>query len=841
MQYLGFTKPETMIDFLLRANVEIHALRQKEFYHNETYSKCWIRLDDFHLPNDKESIAVFTDQHPDGVFEVTDNDVSAIQKMKKDRIRDQIEKLRPSPESKMARISSVMAWIKSKVEFEKTVTFLCELSADNIRSIKIEAGESGYLIWIPFIKTPAILVWFLNQSSPKSGSTLYYPIYRSSYDIWVEWGYSYGFADPAFYQLLLKDSRTNLLINRDGKKIEFSKNINEFIPIIKFSKLSFNYSSQTNTAESRSFGPHEVEFTLKIIKEAHRTGAEKQLEKLKKEEENVRREIEWLRSLNALYKDLDIQYLYFYPLGPDVNSLYQKDPVFPEIFFRRHSLLQLNRLCFFYGNLGSLGEGVMVANKYIARHDSGGRFELSNSVKPRKGMIFQSNPIWLEKTGLRIFSPAGYDIFPYLVDIDPTDIHKIIDALIDSAVWGIQTNAEGVRQRTASEKELKTKAEDIRRQPERHIYFLYPKMAATHPEYETEDLECIILDESQFMDFNVKFQNLGLFFALAESQKKLMDQYGLNAVDENFQNQIKNCQTEMDNAVELSFQAHRALLKKKIDDFDAFIDAKTSEISEMEKALNESQARIDQKEVLKKAYEQYLDSRIDDFRNIEKSASSVDLFITKIHAFFLHMTIDLNNFIANGTEGYEKQIKKFEELKSKVSKANAALEEFIEKKNQLAQSLKEIEVIQRKVHQQYSEIDWQRIQVAEPLKSLWGLREGLLDLTAKITGYADKLKQKYDQMDPPIQIPQYDQVADWLSELEKTISSVRNEWISRYDAAGRYATAEPSIIDPDPVNNIFETIRQTMDELLQDYKKHRDKKQLYNETSTHLEMLRKLV
>jgi hypothetical protein len=826
-----------MIDFLLRANVEIHTMRQKEFHHNETYSKCWIMLDDFHLPNDKESIAVFTDQYTDVIFEVENNDVSAIQKMKKDRIRDHIEKLKPSPENKMARVSSVMAWIKSKVEFEKTVRFLCELSVDNIRSIKIEAGESGYLIWIPFIKTPAILVWFLNQSSPKSGSTLYYPIYRSSYDIWVEWGYSYGFADPSFYQLLLKDSRTNLLINRDGKKIEFSKKINEFIPLIKFSKLSFNYSSQTNTAESRSFGPHEVEFTLKIIKETHRTAAEKQLEKLKQEEENIRREIEWIRSLNALYKDLEIQYVYFYPLGSDVNYGYQKDPVFPEIFFRRHSLAQLNRLCFFYGNLGSLGEGVMVANKYIAMHDSGGRFELSNLVKPRRGLIFQSNPIWLEKTGLRIFSPAGYDVFPYLIDIDPTDIHKIIDAFINSAVWGIQTNAEGVRQRTVSENELKKKAEDITRHPERHIYFLYPKMAATHPEYETEDLECIILEEGQFIDFKVKFQNLGFFFALAESQKKLMDQYGLNAVDENFQNQIKNCQAEMDKAVELSFQSHRALLKKKMDDFDAFIDAKSLETSDMEKALKESQTRIDQKEILKKVYEQYLDRRIDDFRNIDKSAGSVKAFITEVHVFFSHMAEDLNNLISNGKEGYEKQISKFEELKSKVDNANTALEEFIKKKNQLTQSLKEIEVIQGEVHQQYSKIDWKRLQVAEPLKRLWGLQEGLLDLTARITGYVDKLKQ----MDPPIQIPQYDQVADWLSNLEKTIGSVREEWISRHDVAGQHETAEMSIIDPDPVNNIFETIRQTMDELFQDYKKNRDKKKLYNETSAHLEMLRKLV
>jgi len=824
MAYLRFKSTEKMIEFLLRANVDAHHLRQKEFHHDAAFAKCWISVADFNLPKSKNDISVLSDQYPSGDI-VEDSDVTAIQTMQKSRIHNRIEKMKPEYAQSMGKVSSAMVKINTRTRFIEAIRFLCELSVENIRSLKIDEGDrETYLIWIPFIKTPACLTWFLSQPG-ETESTVFYPIYRSSYDIWVEWGFRFNFSDQRFYQILFSDAQANLLIHRNGNRTKLLKNINEFVPVIKFCKLSFSNRSQTNTAEARDFQPHEMEFTLKLIKETHRTTAEKKLEKLTQKEENIRREIEWLRSLNALYKDLNIQYMYFYPLGLDGTGRYHKDPVFPEVFFSRHSLSQLQRLCFFYGEMGSLGEGVMLSSKYVAHNDAVSRLNLSNSVKPRKGMIFQSNPVWLEKAGLKIFSPVGFNVFPYLIDIDPSDIKKIVVALIDAYVWGVRQNAKGVREQTASEEELKKKADEIRANPLKFIYFLYPKMDLAHSDDETEELECLALNQTQFMNFNIKFQNLGLYFSLPRTQQQQIDQYGVNALDLNFSNQVKQCQERLDHSVEHSFQKHRTSLHEKISEFDEFMDVKSSQIDEMQTSLKDSQVRIDKKEELKKVYEAYLDRRIDGFRKMESSRDNIESFIRNTQKFFSEMFRDLNNIILNGLEDYDAQIKKLKELEGKVQEANEEVESFNSKRLQLSDAVNTIEEMENSLRQAFSGIDWKKLDADEPIKKLWALQKSLAKLMDLLSNYLQEIGVKNRQIALPVQIPQYAQIGSWMDDLVKQIK----------------ASDGKVLLKNEPMETVVETIRMAIEEVKQAAAVSSEKKKIYEEIRYHFDALKKII
>ena len=596
--------------------------------------------------------------------------------------------------------------------FRQALNMLFSLKIRALRTFKMVRGnKKEYLILVGDNHTPVILAYF-NQAS---WADAFYPVYGSNFGVWVQWGRRYDFEDPVHHRLFQDRENQTVLIRRDGEKIHIPAGISDFTPLLKIIDLHFAPQSQTGVARPEAFKIPELEFTLELRPDRDRSLRRQEMERLQQRDREIRERIEWLRDIEAVYKENEQYRIMFYPFGEK-----RRDPVFPHFFFRNHSLRQLRRMKFYHGNIGSLGQGTLVVSRNFVQLESGGPgHEIFNRFYPREGLVFQHNPHWMKAANLRVLTPVGFDLFPYL-DMDDTDRQAIVKAFIDTAVWGVgQIDINGVGKKVFSASKLKEMGKKIRSRPEEYLYFILSPKPVSHGNGQKPRLEGLILHQNDFNDFDFRFQNLGIHFAVNDEERNVIHNSVENTIVANVLDSFDHSVERLHKSLDDAFSKERTCLKSKIDHFKKFIDEKETRIIKTRLTLTESIDRIKEKEEKIFSYGAYLQMSIEKFsRLMDKNKFEFGEFFRNVSSTAKSIGSGLKEIYTVRIKEIDDQIKSLEDFQKKAEKTEEAVNNLIDNWEQTSNVYKKLEDFREAFSKNVEAVQWQCIGLQENIEKM---------------------------------------------------------------------------------------------------------------------------
>lgn len=632
---------------------------------------------------------------------------------RKGTVGEILRKLIPVQKDGARSFSSLMFICWGQERFREALDTLFRLGVETIRSFKVQHGSSElFLGFIPNLKTPTVLSKFVFSS----GIRVFYPVFSANYGVWMEWGWKCDFSAPIFYRVFQRSESETVFVLKEGNKIAIPAGISDFVPLLKFMELKYSIRSQTGQAEPREFKTPEFEYKLRLKRDSYRKYRKIELERLLQEEMEIREKIEWLRDIESVFQEETSYRAFFYPLSETV-----KDPIFPLEFIRHHSLSQLRKIKTFYGNLGTLSTGALVCGKDFIDRTPSAPFHISSRLYPRRGMVFQSNPHWMNKAGMRVMTPEGFDLFPYL-EVDSDDRKAIVDTFLDNAVWGVTHDRMGAM-KAMSDSSLRDLAEAVRQNPEKHIYFVFPRQDQHNPDWEDCPLEGAIIREEDFRDFDVKISNLGIHFAMDRSEREITEGEVHKTIVRNVTSRFDRCVSEIRDKVGESFQKERASIKEKIEAFDKDIEGKKEAVRTQGERIKELMDSAGKKEQLVVQYEKFLADVVSRYTSLVlRGAKDGGHFVSLIQIMLSEASKTFEAIVKESEQQTKDRLKAIEKTKTDVDEVAKKASDLLSKRAASFEAIEKLEDFQGKVLSEVKKENWNRLELRETIQDLWQIQ-----------------------------------------------------------------------------------------------------------------------
>ncbi|MFH2044799.1 MAG: hypothetical protein ABIK92_06610 [Pseudomonadota bacterium] len=703
---------------------------------------------------------------------------------------------------------NLVFWCDGARIYNNVIDVLFSLTVKNLRVARLKFGNNErYLVRAQGISSPVILSKFGNME----GLTMFYkPLVLS--EIWIQWGWRYDFVDASTYEILREKNET-IFIFRNGSSEKIKSDSINYIPLIKYMNLKFDMI-QVHEAAPRDFNYH-IERELKLKKNTLTDWARIEIEDLLQQEQEIRERIEWLKNMESVFTTQVSYKVMYYPFSP-----HKKDPIFPTYFFRKQHLRQLRQLMFYYGSVGSLGDGVMVTTCSFVEQSKLGRYNIDKKYYPRRGIVFETCKDWMAYSGLRVLIPEGFDLYPYL-EVEEEDKTVIVNAFLETV--GCTINSR--------------KREDIRANPERYLYFIFPKQTNIISDWEKTDLEAIIIHEKEFRKFDIKIANMGIHFAMNEEDKNIANQIFNNHVTENIKEQFNSVITQLTQYLEDAFQYERRKFKKKIEEFNTYIENQDQNFKESKKAVNDSVGRIKKSEKIITSYEIYLSNFVESYTSkIQSSTKNIENFINEIKAFMQTLNNDIDAINRNNSEELNTKLSLLKEVKKNTSETIEEIIKLQDKRTKSNKSLQEIRDLENKFSDKYKEAKWNRLEIKDNLNKIWEIEksfEGLKLEIDKISEHMQKIAESsYRSSVYSVSSNKHHEINVWvdgiISHMNEFKTMANNQTIVSHDLT--------KIINQfrEPIDHITEDIKTSLPHLIRREETINQKKIFFKEANKYL-------
>ncbi|MDC1286785.1 hypothetical protein N8198_02750 [Gammaproteobacteria bacterium] len=536
-----------------------------------------------------------------------------------------VDDLAPTVPVYSAPYSSLLFWCEGAGDFRFTLDVLFALGIRNIQAAKVHVADKiVFLVRAADIQSPTVLA--------KLGSREKVHIFYSagtSVDAWIEWGWSFGFPDHSYTSLFLSELQQTVFLFENGDKTIVAPP--EYFRLLRFMDLHFDGHARLHRiAKSGTFRHDEMEYSLRLTSNVWSESGKQELEDLLREQKEIQDRIDQLREIDGIFEGYKAERVLFFPY-----SKTHKDAGFPGHFFRNQSISEVRKLRYFYGNAGSLGDGLVVSSQAFAAGDFDHDHEIPRRAYPRDGMVFESCGDWAHLAGLRVLRPQGLDLFPYL-EVDAQDRDKIVKALLERVIASDANNA--VYRLGDAEQN------DIREHPQDYLFFLHPGAGDN-----LEELLGFVLHQDRFKKFEMKFANMAVFFARSDEEKELSTRSYSDSVVSHYQSQFDVGYDRLQKDLEKAFAGKRASVKQDIDSFLQDMKSRNEQLEKQTSSLDKIHKSITSKRNELDAYDQLLTRYRSKYRILGvKLSSQLDEFLQKTSTLVKMVGQDYQSMVSTG-------------------------------------------------------------------------------------------------------------------------------------------------------------------------------------------------
>lgn len=724
MKLVCSRSPGILVQYLHEMGLTIPKLREFDLYRDTAGTSFALNLEDLAAAGfSDEKIETCAAKYGDNLQHMAEGSIFP----NKGKMHEVTGKFVPSIKDGIRSYGQLMLLFKNRDVFEQALDTLFRLEVEHVRALKLRHGDiDEYLVWLRNLNSPTVLSRFLFSS----GVRVFYPVIPgSNYGVWVQWGWRFDIHDQLIYRLFQNSETESVFVRSDGNRFVLGKGLSDFFPLIKFMELRYTPKCQTTVPELLSFDPPKLHYPLRLRRDTDRKNRKYEIDRLLQEEQEIRERIEWLRDIEEVFAKETTYRAYFYPL-----SLGSRDPVFPQAYLRRYPLHKLRQIQTFYGRIGSLGEGVLVCGTNFvqcrADRSPGDLFHISNHLYPRSGMIFQSNPHWMAKAGLRVMTPDGFDLFPYL-EVDSDDHQALVEAFLEATVWGVLRSGTEAR-RDKSDEHLKSLEDAIRNEPKKFIYLIYPKEPAKTHSWEDEDcpLEGSIISEESFRPFDVKTTNIGIHFSMDYKEREHFVNSIRETIVANVMERFDGSLKKMREALEARFQAERETVRQEIRELDNHVDESRKQIDNWRKSLEDGKKKVTSSEECLSRYNSFLESALSLYenifvaqsKNVWESAQQLKAAVENAETFFKDISED-------GKKTITQRIESFDEIEKEVKIVVSRTDDLLSRRNLAFKNVKTLENFTKKLSEKIASEKLGTLDLLENLKDHWKIEDAFAGLS----------------------------------------------------------------------------------------------------------------
>jgi ABC-type transporter Mla subunit MlaD len=449
----------------------------------------------------------------------------------------------------------------------------------------------------------------------------------------------------------------------------------------------------------------------------------------------------------------------------------------------------------------------------------------------------------MKAANLRVLTPAGFDLFPYL-DMDDTDRQSIVAAFVDTAVWGVkQICPEGVGKKSLSKSELTALREKIKYSPEAYLYFILSPEPITHGRGKTPRLEGLVIHESEFNDFDFRFQNLGIHFAATDKEHNIAQADLEETIVANVMKSFDHSAKRLETSLEKAFNKERKRLKDRIEQFNEFVEDKKAIIAKTKKALNGSIAKIKEKENAINAYNEYLEKRVRELSKImDQNRQGFYSFFNDVSEIAMSVSADLNKIFASHIERFEDKIKSLNVLHKKANETNKAVKKLLETKEQTSKAYNELKAFEKKFSAEIDQAQWQCLGLQDNIQKMWTLGDacrGLHEMMAQVERYILEMIAVEQKADVSMAARKSGVDWQWLYQEQLRMERLVSDSISLDDNSQKIKNFLFSM--ENPVRKAIDEIENAVGELKVERQRSRDNRELYQSVNVHLRNLQQIL
>jgi len=748
--YIGVERPELLINFLMNMGLDVPTIHSLPYYPNDSETLYAIKTEDLpNSPGRSQDISMTMKRIQSyGAIGYVDQSMFG---HRSDKMTSLVNCLVPTHSEEGRGYSELLLWCETAGVMEKVLDVLFTIRAEQIKAAQLKVGGSDiYLIHAMKIESPVVLARFADFDDAK---VFYRPI---NVDIWMEWGWRYDFIDEKLYKIFQPDSEETIFIFKDNSPEKIKTLHIHFKKLIEFMKLQFDIGTSIEKGDPRDFD-YTIERDLKLKRNSLAHYAQEELEELLQQEHDIQEKIEWLRNMEGIFKSQVPQKIMFYPLSSD-----HKDPVFPRSFFRNHSLYQLRQFRYFYGNMLSLRDGILVADRQFIENPGKPGFNIARKYEPRDGMIFESCRDWASLTGLRVMVPARFDLYPYL-EINKDDNKIIVQAFLD----------------TIGRKIPEEEKDAIRANPEKYIYFIFPDQNKFYQDEEKADLEGLVLHEDEFRVFDIKIANLGIDFALKNEERDIANRNFTDSVVRNISAQFQSIVNSLSENIEIAFQKERLAFKEKIEAFIAFMKKNTDELKESRQKTKNAITEAESLEKIIVGYEGYLGKQLGEYTSLTK-ASSEDFmkFMSETRDFMTDLADDIDILVNKNMDGFAEKLGFLKDMNENAAEISEDVVTLQKKRDEGREVLEKLRDIDKQLAKEFNAVEWNSLNIIDDVTWLWsmdsafrGMKEHM-DLLEKHAGnYGDLSGRAHLYSSKPEH--NYDYAEEWFNKVLSDLNRLR--------------------------------------------------------------------
>lgn len=815
--------PEGLINLLLDIDLSTEEIRSCPYYTALDGKSYMIRVNE--IPNEptiREQIQISIARKKSLAY----GDLSRFHGVPSGEVgHGLVDKLAPHLKDLARPYSALLFWCKNEDFFTEVLDVLFKLRVKNIEAARLQVGnEIIHLIQASGITSPIVLSKFSCLNDVK----LLYPIGVSLEfnKIWIEWGWQYNLSS---YNILQPDDSKVLFVFGSGEKVLAKRP--SFLRLLEFIKLKFESGTQTRPGEPRDFDEGEYDYILQL-RPAWKTWGKKEIDDLRQQEREIRERINWLEGIDSIFDRQSTHRVLFYPFGSK-----EREPNFPRYFFRSHSLYQLRQFKFYYGDLGPLGEGVLVGSKNFIDNFEKQGLEIASRFYPRNGWVFETAFDWLAAANLRVLIPEGFNLFPYL-EIDEGDTARIVEAFLKTVVRFDSVVNRHVRLDPK-------KVENILSHPRDYLFFIFPKGEALIQSAEKSALEGLVLHKSDFCDFDIKLANLGINFAKTDEERNAVNQNFRTTIVQNFASQYDVSIGILRSHLEDSFQEERKRLKEKIDGFIEFTDNTEKALAERREKIDQTIKDINIKESIVSGYKDYLETIIEGYTSLcQTDSPSIEDFGRQIDLVLKELNRDTDTIFSDNADRFTQKIKFLREVQERSGKTQENMKAMLEKKEASLKALNELKELDKLFSSEISSVHLDSLEIRDNIQTTWSIDHTFRALSDHLSVLEDHLSnitgKMYRGETYAVTHDEDDLVKEWLEYINGRVNDIKS---MKAQIKNGNSTTLKNILQKSqgPVAQCFQDLENSV-RLLNEWKvRHRRQRELYVSLSKHIATLRKQI
>jgi hypothetical protein len=423
-------------------------------------------------------------------------------------------------------------------------------------------------------------------------------------------------------------------------------------------------------------------------------------------------------------------------------------------------------------------------------------------------MIFQSNPHWMAKAGLRVMTPDGFDLFPYL-EVDSNDHQALVEAFLEASVWGVLRNKLGAR-RDKPDEHWKSLADSIRKDPQKFIYLIYPKDPVKIPNWEDENcpLEGLIIAEDSFRPFDAKTTNIGIHFSMDQQEREDFGNSIRETIVANVLERFDGSLQKMREALEARFHEERATVRLEISQLDSHVEETRKRIDDWRRDLEDGKKKVTSREECLNRYNSFLESVLSLYenifitqsKNVWESAQQLRAAFENAETLYKNISEDGKKAIAGCIESLDKIE---EEIKTVVKRAT----DLLSRRDLAFNNIKALEKFTKKLSGKIASRKYLALDLSENLNDHWKINDAFAGLNTfllhalGVVEEAQKLERRHRTLGASYKEPET--VSRWFEKTLGRLQEASEKWHRR-------PQADPSPLLP---SKVIEETGRCLDEL----------------------------